>query len=88
MKTSVQPPSTAPSPPARTGPVPGVSDAVGASPATRTPSPVPPTTPGGGLKTPAPSVSQPAGSRFRAPEAPSMEPHGAPETRRRLDKKA
>jgi hypothetical protein len=34
----------------------------------------------------APSVAQPAGSRFRSPEAPTMAPRGTPATTRRLDK--
>ena len=41
---------------------------------------------GGVVKPPAPGMAQPAGSRFRAPEAPTMAPRGTPPTTRRLDK--
>jgi hypothetical protein len=56
--------------------------------------PANPAAPMGSAKSPAPAgvakapgTTQPAGSRFRAPEAPSMAPRGTPSTpARRLDR--
>jgi hypothetical protein len=48
--------------------------------------PAPPTPMNTAAKASTPGVTQPAGSRFRAPDAPTMAPRGTPVTPRRLDK--
>jgi hypothetical protein len=77
MKTNAEPK------PATSSPVPSpkAPRAAAAAPLTSAPA----TKSMGGVAR-APSVAQPAGSRFRAPDAPSMAPKGTPATTRRLDK--